>query len=182
MQPLCDHALGFTFAHGSRGYRSVATAATPEAKFGTRQISAPVDRGLAADARAHDAQRQGGYAALDGEAFALRDGIGEDGSSTTQAIAFAADGTGFTGGTVAFGAVSRAAAEPAGGRGDARRWAMRSSPARSRRPATAASSPWAARSGAMLYAPGSGWARAYLRRCWRSDCRRSPSPGRARTC
>ena len=105
-------ALGFTFARGGRGYRSVATAATPEAKFGTRQISAPVDRGVAADARARDAQRQGGYAALDGEAFALRDGIGEDGSSTTQAIAFAADGTGFTGGTVAFGAVSRAAPGP----------------------------------------------------------------------
>ena len=83
-----------------------------DAKFGTREISAPVDRGVAADARARDAQRQGGYAALEGEAFALRDGIGEDGSSTTQAIAFAADGTGFTGGTIAFGAVSRARADP----------------------------------------------------------------------
>ena len=185
VEPLCDHALGFTFARGDRGYRSVATAATPDAKFGTREISAPVDRGLAPDARARDAQRQGGYAALEGEAFALRDGIGEDGSSTTQAIAFAADGTGFTGGTVAFGAVSRAAISPPPAAEPLPCWAMRSSPGRPRRPATAASSPWPARRGAMLYAPGRGWSRAYtplleigakpLRRRW-------SSPGRGRTC
>ncbi|MDA0183651.1 hypothetical protein OJ997_25305 [Solirubrobacter phytolaccae] len=159
-QPLCDHPLGFELAAGARGYRSVATAATADAKFGARQISAPVDRGVAASARARDAQRQGGYAALEGEAFALRDGIGEDGSSTTQAIAFAADGTGFTGGTVAFGAVSRAAtgassaSEPvpaveaivtaAGApNGDGRVFAV------------------ARTSGALLYAPGRGWSQSY---------------------
>ncbi len=157
----CDHPLGFTFARGNRGYRSVATAATPDAKFGTRAISAPVDRGVATDARAHDAQRQGGYAALEGEAFALRDGIGEDGSSTTQAIAFAADGTGFTGGTIAFGAVSRGAIGPPAApeplplegdglisgvtapTGDGRVFAF----TRSMR--------------AVLYAPGQGWSRAF---------------------
>ena len=181
VEPLCDHALGFTFARGARGYRSVATAATPDAKFGTREISAPVDRGLAPDARAHDAQRQGGYAALEGEAFALRDGIGEDGTSTTQAIAFAADGTGFTGGTVAFGAVSRAAISPpptlepfpmgdalisgaTAPTGDGRVFAL-------------------ARSlGAMLYAPDRGWSQAYTPLLEMTDRRRSSSPGRARTC
>ena len=152
-EPLCDHPLGFTFARGDRGYRSVATPATSDAKFGTREISAPVDRGVAADARARDAQRQGGYAALDGEAFALRDGIGDDGSSTTQAIAFAADGTGFTGGTIAFGAVSRSTYSPDGrgvpaaaGRRDHQRGALpeRRRPRPRPRPAV----------GAMLYTPG----------------------------
>lgn len=160
VQPLCDHALGFTFAPGARGYRSVATAATAEAKFGTRAISAPVDRGTAADARARDAQRQGGYAALEGETFRLRDGIGDDGSSTTQAIAFAADGTGFTGGTEAVGAVGRAPAAPA-------------PPAEAVPVAdaltTAALSPVgdgrvfaASRSrGAVIFEPGNGWSPAF---------------------
>jgi hypothetical protein len=161
LEPLCDHPLGFTFAHGARGYRSVATAATADAKFGTREISAPVDRGLAPDARAHDAQRQGGYAALEGEAFALRDGIGEDGSSTTQAIAFSADGTGFTGGTIAFGAVSRAAispppaSEPLPLQGDAL-ISGASAPAGDGRVFAFTRS-----MRAMLYAPGQGWSRAY---------------------
>ena len=111
--------------------------------------------------RAPDAQRQGGYAALEGDRFALRDGIGEDGSSTTQAIAFAADGTGFTGGTIAFGAVSRAAISPppatellpvqgdalisgvTAPTGDGRVFAMTRS------------------SRAVLYAPDRGWTRAY---------------------
>ena len=108
---LCDHRLGFTFARGERGYRSVAGPATDGAPFGTRAVSAPVDVGVAADARAREAQRQGGYAQLAGDAFVLRDGIGEDGTSTTQALAFSADGTtGFTGGTVAFGAATAARA------------------------------------------------------------------------
>ncbi len=110
---LCDHRLGFTFGRGERGYRSVAGPATADAPFGTREVSAPVDLGVAADARNRDAERHGGYAQLAGETFALRDGIGEDGTSTTQAIAFSADGTtGFTGGTVAFGAVTAARPDP----------------------------------------------------------------------
>ncbi|WP_445149477.1 hypothetical protein [Baekduia sp. Peel2402] len=155
--PLCDHPLGFTFAHGDHGYRSVATPATADAKFGTRQISAPVDRGVAADARVRDAQRQGGYAALDGDAFVLRDGIGEDGSSTTQAIAFAADGTGFTGGTLAFGAIVRGAAAPP---------APEQIPLQGDSIIAGATAPngdgrvlaLARGSGTMLYTPGSGWA------------------------
>ncbi|WP_270006397.1 hypothetical protein [Solirubrobacter deserti] len=160
VRPLCDRPLGFTFARGSRGYRSLATAATPTARFGSRTVSAPVDRGVAADARARDAQRQGGYAALEGEAFTLRPGIGEDGSSTTQAISFSADGTGFTGGTVAFGAVSRDAAGPPPAAepvvfpdalvaaanaptGDGRVFALTRS------------------TGAVLYAPDRGWTQAY---------------------
>jgi hypothetical protein len=159
-QPLCDHALGFAFAHGERGYRSVATAATAGVKFGTRAVSAPVDRGLAAGARAPDAQRQGGYAALEGEAFTLREGIGEDGSSTTQAIAFAADGTGFTGGTIAFGAVSRGEAGPATPSapmpvGDAL-VAGATAPTGDGRVFAVARS-----SGALLYAPGRGWAPSF---------------------
>ena len=159
----------------------MATAATPEAKFGTRQISAPVDRGLAAGARARDAQRQGGYAALEGEAFALRDGIGEDGSSTTQAIAFAADGTGFTGGTVAFGAVSRAAPGPPP--------AAEPLPLSDALVAGATSPTGDGRVFALAPLVGRDALRAGQRlvpgvspRCWRSDCRRSPSSGRARTC
>ena len=153
---LCDHRLGFTFARGTRGYRSVAGPARPGAPFGVREISAPVDLGVAADARAREAQRQGGYAQLAGETFTMREGIGDDGSSTTQAIAFSADGmTGFTGGTVALGAVTAvrpvtvtdpptlslgdaivsAAAAP---NGDGRVFAM-------------------SRQGASLYTPGRGW-------------------------
>ncbi|MDA0159990.1 hypothetical protein OM076_06940 [Solirubrobacter ginsenosidimutans] len=109
---LCDHRLGFAFARGTTGYRSVAGPAADGAPFGVREVSAPVDAGVAAGARAREAERQGGYAQLAGDAFALRDGIGEDGTSTTQALAFSPDGTtGFTGGTVAFGAAT--AARPA---------------------------------------------------------------------
>ena len=105
--PLCDHRLGFTFARGANGYRSVAGPAGAGTPFGTREVSAPVDVGVPADARAREAERQGGYAQLAGDTFALRDGIGEDGTSTTQALAFSADGTtGFTGGSVAFGAAT----------------------------------------------------------------------------
>jgi hypothetical protein len=160
VESLCDHPLGFTFAHGPRGYRSVATAATPEAKFGTRQISAPVDRGLSPDARAHDAQRQGGYAALEGEAFVLRDGIGEDGSTTTQAIAFGADGTGFTGGLMAFGAVTRAtsappASEPLPVQGDAIVSAAIAPTGDGRVFAVTRTAR------GMVWSPGAGWSRAY---------------------
>ena len=153
---LCDHPLGFTFAHGERGYRSVATPATADAKFGTRAISAPVDAGVDADARARDAQRQGGYATLDGEVFTLRDGIGDDGSSTTQAIAFAADGTGFTGGTLAFGAVTRGPysaprEETVAPLGDAITAAATSPNGDGRVLALSRSG------GAMLFTPGDGW-------------------------
>ena len=154
---VCDHRLGFTFARGTRGYRSLAGPATDAAPFGTREISSPVDAGVAADARAREAVRQGGYAQLAGDAFALRDGIGDDGSSTTQAIAFSADGTtGFTGGTAAFGAgtaarpptvadaplpplgdaIVAAAASP---NGDGRIFAM------------------SRQGGALLYTPDRGW-------------------------
>ena len=160
MQPLCARALGLRVrprqprlplgGHGRDAGGEVRHPPDQRARRSRRR------RGR----RARDAQRQGGYAALDGEAFALRDGIGEDGSSTTQAIAFAPDGTGFTGGTVAFGAVTRAAPGPAAAAellplgdaivagaisptGDGRVFALGRS------------------SGAMLYAPGSGWARAF---------------------
>lgn len=159
VEGLCDHPLGFTFAGGGRGYRSVATAATPAAERGTRVVSSPVDRGLGAGVRAPGAQRQGGYAQLEGTAFQLRDGIGEDGGSTTQAIAFSADGTGFTGGTFAFGAVTAATApepplEPLPA-GDALTTAAVDPTGAGRVFAVTRSA------GAVLFEPGRGWSTSY---------------------
>jgi hypothetical protein len=106
---VCDHPLGLTFPRGVRGYRSLGLPGDADAPFGGRVVSSPVDRGVPTGAARHDAQRQGGYAQLAGDGFVLRDGIGEDDRSTTQAIAFAPDGSGFTGGTVAFGAATAGA-------------------------------------------------------------------------
>ena len=111
-RPRCATTASGSRRRGERGYRSVAGPATAEAPFGTREVSAPVDLGVAADARNRDAERHGGTPSSPAS-IAPRDGIGEDGTSTTQAIAFSADGTtGFTGGTVAFGAVTAARPDP----------------------------------------------------------------------
>ncbi|MDX6702066.1 MAG: hypothetical protein QOF26_2292 [Baekduia sp.] len=107
--PLCDHPLGFAMADDRRGYRSVASPKTDDLPYGRRFVSAPLDPDMAAGAPRSAAERQGGFAALTGDHFVLADGIGEDGTSTTQAIAFDATGTGLTGGTRAFGATSLAA-------------------------------------------------------------------------
>ena len=107
---VCDHPLALALPAAGRGYRSLAFPADATHPFGRRYVSSPVDADTPGDAARRDSQRQGGYAALDGERFTLVDGIGEDGSSTTQAIAFAGDGTGLTGGTLAFGATAEGAA------------------------------------------------------------------------
>jgi hypothetical protein len=103
---VCEHPLGLALPAAGRGYRSLAFAADATHPFGRRYVSSPLDADTPGDASRRDSQRQGGYAALDGDRFTLVDGIGEDGSSTTQAIAFAPDGTGLTGGTLAFGATA----------------------------------------------------------------------------
>ena len=109
VEGLCDHDLGFVFADGERGYRSVATPAREALPYGRRFVSAPLDTDVPANAPRRAAQRQGGFAALTGERFVLADGIGEDGTSTTQAIALDAAGAGLTGGTHAFGDIAPAA-------------------------------------------------------------------------
>jgi hypothetical protein len=107
--PFCDHPLGFAMADERRGYRSVAFPKTDDLPYGRRFVSAPLAPDVSAGAPRRAAERQGGFAALAGDRFVLADGIGDDGTSTTQAIAFDARGTGLTGGTRAFGATSLAA-------------------------------------------------------------------------
>ncbi|WP_022929851.1 hypothetical protein [Patulibacter americanus] len=153
----CDRRLGLELPRGERGYRSLAFPAGPDAPFGGRIVSSPVDTGVPDEAPRRDAQRQGGYAQLTGERFALRDGIGEDGTSTTQAIAFSADGRGFTGGTMAVGV---AAPETSAEEDRERRPGLHTQPV-----VTAAPSPDGdgtllafTRSGeSALHEPGKGW-------------------------
>lgn len=112
---LCDHALALSFStraavpgqtdgRGEHGYRSLAFPATDEAPFGQRLISAPVDADTPSSVRGFRIERQGGYAELTDTEFAFRDGIGEPGNTTTQALAADGHGAVLTGGDYAFGA------------------------------------------------------------------------------
>ena len=94
----------------SRGYRSVAGPATADAPVRHARDQLARRPGVAADARARDARAPG---RLRRSSPATRSRCATASAttarSTTQAIAFSADGTtGFTGGTVAFGAATAA--------------------------------------------------------------------------
>lgn len=99
---LCDHPLGIELPATGRGYESIATPAGEGHPFGGRIISSPIDADTQLSAPRRSAERQGGYAELGVERFFFQDGIGEDGTSTTQAIA-TGEGLVVTGGTLVLG-------------------------------------------------------------------------------
>lgn len=95
----CTRDLRFRFAT-TRGYRSQAfpdddAGARP---FGRRSITSPVIPEAPGDTTAREGSASGGYLDLDGEAFALRSGAGDDGTAGTQAGAFAPGGFAVIGG------------------------------------------------------------------------------------
>lgn len=109
----CTRDLRFRFAT-TRGYRSQAFADDDGAArpFGRRSITSPVIPEAPGDTAAREASASGGYLELDGETFALRSGVGDDGNAGTQAAAFAPGGFAVIGGarTVARTMPTRAAA------------------------------------------------------------------------
>ncbi len=107
---LCDHRLGFTFAQGEPrlplGRRPGDRRRRP---FGTREVSAPVDTGVAADARAREPSARAATRCSPAGRSRCATGSARTARSTTQALAFSADGSiGFTGGTIALGAATTA--------------------------------------------------------------------------
>ncbi|UUY06404.1 hypothetical protein LRS13_07600 [Svornostia abyssi] len=95
----CTRDLRFRFAT-TRGYRSQAFADDDAAArpFGRRSITSPVIPEAPGDTTAREASASGGYLELDGETFALRSGVGDDGNAGTQAAAFAPGGFAVIGG------------------------------------------------------------------------------------
>lgn len=103
----CDHDLGFRFAT-VRGWTSAAFDGA--GRFGERAISSPVlptEAGTTpADAPAttvREGSASGGFLQLVGTSFALRSGVGDDGTNDTQAARFAAGGYAITGGVKGVG-------------------------------------------------------------------------------
>ncbi|MCB0883152.1 MAG: hypothetical protein KDC33_13180, partial [Thermoleophilia bacterium] len=110
--PACDHPLGFALPSAPRGYRSLAFPAHPGAPLGARVISGafPAD---APPGPRRESAGGGGFAALDGDVFVARDGIGDPGPDPTRAIAAAPDGRVVVGGGAAVGAYGPVTAAPA---------------------------------------------------------------------
>lgn len=103
----CDHDLGFRFAT-ARGWTSAAFDGA--GRFGERAISSPVlptNAGTTPpDATAttvREGSASGGFLQLAGTSFALRSGVGDDGTNDTQAARFAAGGYAITGGVKGIG-------------------------------------------------------------------------------
>ncbi len=101
----CTHDLTAEFA-SSRGYRSQAF---PGSGFGGRVITSPVvPESTGTDAR-REASASGGYLALTGTRFEIRDGVGDegDGTSGTESAAFENRSSGWVGADRAVGHVGQ---------------------------------------------------------------------------
>jgi hypothetical protein len=96
----CDHELGFRFAT-TRGWSSAAFDGA--GRYGERAISSPVIPEDTSATTPREASATGGFLQLTGTAFALRSGIGDDGTNDTQAARFAPGGFAVTGGIKAVG-------------------------------------------------------------------------------
>lgn len=123
----CPRPLGFAFATG-RGYTSAAFDATTTAgiDYGERAISSPVIRGdrdatpasttpatqpaPTTSSQAPEASASGGFLEFVDGAFALRSGVGDDGTGGTQAAVFGPRGFAVVGGSRTIGRTMPASA------------------------------------------------------------------------